>query len=246
MVDMRYVVAPFAMQFAIAVGAAHAEEPDEHDHRAHEAHVHGTWELFAALDDAQLSVTLKGPLVDLVGFERPPETKEEHDAIQAMHDRLGVADAMLTLNKRAGCTLSEPVRINLPEGYSEDGDDDHDHDHEEDHKSDHHGHNEEAHHDHDANDDDHHDHEAHEHDEEEDHHAHTDDEDHHADHDIHDSDLEITYAFSCQSPDRLRAISMTGFETFPGIEQVDAVFLGDAQQTASRLGRNAQTLTISD
>lgn len=207
----------FIAPFAVAVGGASAEEHDEHDHRAHDAHVHGTWELFAALDDSQLSITIKGPLIDVVGFEHAPATEDEHNAIQQMRSRLAAPELMLSLTERATCTLSEPVQINLPQGFPQvDMHEGENHEQEPDKEADHHGHDEHE------------------------------DEAHHADHDVHTNDLEVTYAFDCQSPARLRAITMTGFDAFPAIENVDAVFLGDAKQVARRLGRGTQTLAIED
>lgn len=221
MAKLRRSVLLFVAPITVAVGGAGAcaEEADEHGHRAHDVHVHGTWELFAALDDTQLSISIKGPLVDVVGFEHAPTTEDEHNAIQEMRDRLsGEPEMMLALDERANCTLSEPVQIILPEGFAQQSIDD-----AEDHGDELH---EEA---------DHHDH----HDEHE-------DEGHHADHDIHTNDLEVSYAFDCRSPARLRAITMTGFDSFPTIENVDAVFLGDAKQTARRLERGTRTLMIED
>lgn len=217
MVDLRSTLFLIVAPLIFAVGAARAEEPGEHDHRAHDVHVHGTWELFAALDDTQLSVTIKGPLVDVVGFEHAPETDDEHNAIQEIQDRLSAPEMMLALDERANCTLLEPVQIILPEGFAQQSiDDAEDHGHELHEEADHHGHDEHE------------------------------DEEHQADHDVHTNDLEVSYAFDCRSPARLRAITMTGFDSFPTIENVDAVFLGDAKQTARRLERGTRTLMIED
>lgn len=163
----------------------------DHDHHSHGAHVHGAWELFAALDGAQLSVTLKGPIVDILGFEAAPANDQERQAVAALADRLKAVEVMLSLDRRADCDLSAPVAVALPESFSSEHAD----------------------------------------------HA-------HGDHDIHDSDVELTYGFVCQSPARLGAITMTGFEAFPGIETVDAVFLSDGKQAARRLERRSQVLQI--
>ena len=154
--------------------------------------------MFAALDDAQLSVTLKGPIVDILGFEAAPASDQERQAVAALADRLKTVEVMLSLDQRAGCELSAPVAVALPEGFSSE-------------------------------------------------HAHGDKDGAHAHdaHDIHDSDVELTYDFVCASPARLGAITMTGFETFPGIETVDAVFLSDGKQAAHRLERRSQVLQIN-
>ncbi len=240
MVDYRRIALLFASPFALAAGAAHAEEQHDHDHRAHEAHVHGAWELFAALDDARLSVTLKGPLVDVLGFETFPDSDEERGAVANLREKLKSSEVMVTLDGRARCELVSPAAVVLPAGFpTEDGEsassDAHDHGEHDDH--DHH----DDHSDHDDHDD-HDDHAAHEHEHE--HEKHHDDHADHADHDVHTHNLEVTYAFDCASPARLGEITVSGFETFPTIENVDAVFLDDTRQTADRLERGSQTLKI--
>jgi len=211
-----------AALFSLTVNAAaQAHEPAEHDHRSHDAHVHGTWELFAALDDSTLSISVKGPLIDVVGFERTPATEDERRAILDLQERLAAPELMLSLNERANCTLSEPVQIILPDGFAQTGDS-HDKTHAD-----------EPHHEH-----DHHDH-GHDHD----HDAGKSDEQH-ADHDVHANDLEVTYSFDCSAPSRLRAISVTGFDAFPAIENIDAVFLANAQQEAQRLRRGSRMLKL--
>ncbi len=218
MVNIRTFAYLISASFALCLGNAYAGERhdhdhhDDHDHRAHDVHVHGTWELFAALDDARLSVTLKGPLVDVLGFETVPDTDEEYSAVVRLEDQLKSSEAMLALDDRARCELSEPAAIVLPEGFST----------------------ETAKH---ANG------KAHDHDDKKEHHAH-EGEDSHSDHDVHSHDLEVTYTFNCASPDRLGEITMAGFETFPAIENVDAVFLGDALQIARRLESGSRILQI--
>ncbi len=238
MVSVRKSILLFAAPIALAAYAAQAEEPDEHDHRAHDVHVHGTWEMFAALDDAQLSVTLKGPLVDVLGFERAPKTDEERTSVARLKEQLKAPELMLATDERARCTLSAPEAVLLPEDFSPEitkASDDHEDDHD-DH------HHDEDHHDADHHDEDHHD-DGHHHDDHEDHADH-DGDGNHADHDVHKNDLEVTYVFDCASPGRLRSITMTGFDEFPAIENVEAVFLSGATQSAGRLTRESQTLTI--
>ena len=236
----------------------------------HKAHIHGAWELFAALDGNELSITMSGPLVDLLGFENRPASAEEKAAVENLQTRLSAPEAILTLDKRAGCTLSGPVAITMPEGYAvqaaapddgahdehehEDHEHDHDHEHEhehehEDHDHDkHEGHEEHEHehedkdHDHDEHEHDHEDHEEHEHEG----HEHKDHENHdHSAHDQHASDVDLSYTFVCKAPKRLGAVMITGFNSFPAIETVDAVYLSDQKQTAHRLTRNAQSLKIN-
>ncbi|MEM9669187.1 MAG: DUF2796 domain-containing protein [Pseudomonadota bacterium] len=108
------------------------DESHDHDHAAGSAHVHGLWSLFAALDGEMLSVTLTGPLQDVLGFETVPDTVEEQSALEAMLKDLSDADALLSINARAKCTLASSVDVSLPEDFigseTDHSEDAHDHD----------------------------------------------------------------------------------------------------------------------
>ncbi|MEO1137327.1 MAG: DUF2796 domain-containing protein [Pseudomonadota bacterium] len=184
----------------------HDHDHDDHDHRAHEAHVHGVWEFFAALDGAQLTVTMKGPLIDVLGFERLPETDDERALVVELKERVTSYQSMLTLDERARCATSAPAAIILPEGFLMKSTTEHDE-------------------------------KAHSHD---DHHAHDDE---HHNHDSH-NDFEVTYLFNCETPTRLGALTVNGFDTFSAIQTVDAVFLSEATTVARQLTRDSRTLTI--
>lgn len=241
---------------SISSPSAWAEEDHDDDHhQSHEAHVHGAWEMFAALDDARLSITIKGPAVDVFGFEAVPTTDEERATVLKMASQLQAAETLLNVDDRARCALSAPGAVKLPDGFPHPesnadagGDEGHDEEHAEDHEDDHNnGHHE----DHEGPHDDH-DHDEHDDDHDEDHKdSHGDhhednahDEGAHADHDIHTNNVEVTYLFDCAAPARLGKIAMSGFNAFPAIETVDAVFLGDAASVARRLTRKSQTLKL--
>lgn len=70
------------------------------------------------------------------------------------------------------------------------------------------------------------------------------DEDDHGDDRVHSSDIEIEYILECKNPTQIKTITATGFDSFPAIETMDAVFLGNASQKASRLTRNAKFLKV--
>ncbi|MEM9169786.1 MAG: DUF2796 domain-containing protein [Pseudomonadota bacterium] len=254
----RHRLAIAASAFAFLVGApfgAAADHDDEHDHehaedhehgsdsaaddgpKAQRAHVHGAWNLFAALDGDTLTVALSGPLADVAGVEHPEGSPEEAAAIDAVRADVVDADPLVTIAAKAGCALTAPVAL-APVILAE-GEDDHDHGDHGDHDEDH-----EHHEDHDHDDDHGHKDDAdHDHDHDHDH----DDAHHHDDaHDAaaHGADVEFTYAFACKRPDRIDAVSVAAFKTFEGIETVDAVFLGAAAQSAARLTRDAPTLTV--
>ncbi len=211
--------APLAAALALIAANALALGPhDDHASHQHSAHVHGSWELFAALDGAQLTISIKGPAIDALGFETAPSTNEERAAAAALQTQLAHPETLLTLDARANCALAEPTAVSMPGGVaheledrgaqSDQGDDHHDHHHD--------------HHDHDRDDD---------HGDESHHSAHTD-------------DIEVAYVFECGAPNRLRSIAIKGFETFPSIEAIDAVFLSDAATVSQRLTKKSTTLKI--
>ncbi|MEM9014038.1 MAG: DUF2796 domain-containing protein [Pseudomonadota bacterium] len=107
----------------------HEHDQDEDSARSHGAHTHGAWELFAALDGSKLSLTAKGPLVDVLGFEYAPKTNEERQSVEALVNRLETPEVMIALDGRGQCALSSPVAVSLPDGFlgenEHDGDDDH-------------------------------------------------------------------------------------------------------------------------
>lgn len=115
MADRKMRVLLFLTAVSFINIRAHARE--DHDHHAHEAHTHGAWELFAAIDGKQLSVTMKGPLVDVIGFENQPTDEEDYAAIEKLKSSLRAPQSMFAINTRAGCAISQPVEIFLPEGF---------------------------------------------------------------------------------------------------------------------------------
>ena len=258
MTDKRFLVSVAIIFAAGMTGpAAYAVQDHHNDHdgemHMEAAHVHGAWELFAALDDEEsLSVTITGPLVDVLGFEHRPENESEFDAVRALKDRLGSPEEMFELDKRAGCDLNDPAEVIMPSGYLNEPQADEDHEDHEDHD----GHDHDDHDDHDdheGHDHDDHEHDDHEHNEDDDpakkdghdSHDHADGAEHDkAEHDIHASNVELVYTFSCNSTSRLKTITATGFSTFPAIEQFDAVFIGDEGQSAHRLEPRANVLKI--
>ncbi len=191
--------------------------------RSAQAHVHGAWTLFAALDGKTLTVTFAGPLADLAGVEHRSGSPEEEQALEAARAELAGLEPLATLSEKARCGPSAPLELTLVQTADsqddQEGHEDHkDHDDHDDH----------------GDDGDHGDHEDHE-----------DHEDHHEGHeDAHGSDVELTYAFACDAPGRLKAIKVDAFNVVEGIETIDAVFLGDARQVAARLTPSAAVLPL--
>lgn len=55
---------------------------------AHEAHVHGTARLEVAVEGPTLSIELRSPLANLVGFEHAPTDAAQRQAVATMRSRL--------------------------------------------------------------------------------------------------------------------------------------------------------------
>jgi len=228
--------------------------------RSHGAHVHGSWDLFAALDGDTLSVNLTGPLVDVAGFEHTPRSHAEWETLEALASSLGGVNRLLAAPLAAACSAAGAPVITWPAGYDPALHDDHhhgdDHDHDHSHEHSHedgethsHAHDDDHHgDDHDHGDDHSHEHshedgETHSHTHDDDHHGdshdhhagdHDDDHDH-GDHDDHESNLEVSYSFTCANVAALTSITFGGFTVFDGIKTVDAVYLSDTAQKAAAL-----------
>jgi hypothetical protein len=57
--------------------------------------------------------------------------------------------------------------------------------------------------------------------------------------------LVVDLTYSCTSVDELEAIDVTGFASFSGMEQVDAVYLTDTDQVAAALTASASRLNLN-
>ena len=199
------------------------------------AHVHGAWEMLAALDGDALTIVLTGPLADLVGEEHAAGSHDEEAAVTELNEQLIAGAPLVTLGGKARCQSLVPVSVTTISDAEHDHADDHhatgeknnEHDHE------HHMDGDPAHHQ--------------EHDDHDDH----DKEDHHdaqaPDHDDakgHGSDIEITYLFNCNSPGKLSSVEAAMFGVFDGVETVDAIFLDGSKQIADRLTPQKRALSI--
>ncbi len=65
----------------------------------------------------------------------------------------------------------------------------------------------------------------------------------HADHDTH-SEFVASYAFKCTSLPSLKSVQVNLFDTFPGIEEIHAVFLGDNLQFGVDLTKKNSLITL--
>ena len=63
--------------------------------------------------------------------------------------------------------------------------------------------------------------------------------DHHDEHEHEDgeahAEFDVTYTFNCATPDALAGVSTSLFDTWPGIEEIETVFLSDDHQISVEL-----------
>lgn len=154
-------------------------EHDHEGHRHHGAHVHGMATFDVVLDDKNIMVHLKSPLMSLLGFERQPRNAEEQAAFDAMIQKLESASNVMEF-VGSSCQLEE-VAIKSPFDNTAD--------------------------------------------------------------DVH-FDIDVSYFFSCESPDKLHSLNVMLFDFFPGLEivQVQAVFPSGQQQV--ELTSQQNTLSV--
>lgn len=83
---------------------------------AHSApHVHGAGHLEVVIDGAHFAVTLDMPADAAVGFERPPRTAAEKQAVEAMHKVLRDGPGLFKPTPAAECRLAT-VDVSTPFG----------------------------------------------------------------------------------------------------------------------------------
>ncbi|OOG21795.1 hypothetical protein B1C78_15990 [Thioalkalivibrio denitrificans] len=107
------------------------------EHRHHGAHVHGVAELNIVLDGTTLLVELHSPAHNLVGFEHPPRTEAQHQALTRARAALEDADRVFSLPAAAACSLIGVEAESVLFGKSHDHRNHahhHKHDHDHDHK----------------------------------------------------------------------------------------------------------------
>lgn len=104
-------------------------------HREHGAHVHGEATLHLIAVGTELQIEFNSPAINIIGFEHPPRTPEQSQAVSDATQQLEHADTLLTL-QGSGCEIS--AAETATEGFDSSG---HSHSHEhEHHDHNHHGH----------------------------------------------------------------------------------------------------------
>lgn len=84
---------------------AHAEE--DHEHREHSAHEHGSAQLNLAIVGAEVEVELETPAANIVGFEHMPSGEADHHALDEAVAALKKGDALFRFDPAADCRLIE-------------------------------------------------------------------------------------------------------------------------------------------
>ncbi|GFK56013.1 zinc uptake protein ZrgA [Vibrio cholerae] len=219
---MHYPTMIALMVGATLSGNVLADHHSDHQHRQHEAHVHGQVELNIAQDGHDLLLEITAPGADVVGFEHAPQDDAQKQALEKALETLHHPEKLFALSDKAQCEKREVLIKHTLGGeeyqhshaYGEG--EEHEHQHgegEHDHKA------------HDHKDHDHkgHDHEGHDHDE----HQH--------------GSFTAQYQFHCEAVDQLKQIDTQWFQYFPSTEKIQANVLTEKQQSALQLNAK-QTL----
>ncbi len=65
------------------------------------------------------------------------------------------------------------------------------------------------------------------------------------DSDGHHGSITVDLTYTCTRPDAVSAVQFTAFESYPGFEHVDAIYLTETGQKAAELTVNAATLVLN-
>ena len=97
------------------------------ERRQFDAHEHGVTTLNIALDNNELVAELEGPAMNFIGFEHPPRTDEQKQAVTDTIALLKNNAQLIAANSAAECTLLEANAEHVTDSdtHSDDHDDDH-------------------------------------------------------------------------------------------------------------------------
>ncbi|WP_336934477.1 zinc uptake protein ZrgA [Vibrio cholerae] len=214
---MHYPTMIALMVGATLSGNVLADHHSDHQHRQHEAHVHGQVELNIAQDGHDLLLEITAPGADVVGFEHAPQDDAQKQALEKALETLHHPEKLFALSDKAQCEKRE-VLIKHTLGGEE-----YQHSHAYGEGEEHEHQHGEGEHDHKAHDHKGHDHEGHDHDE----HQH--------------GSFTAQYQFHCEAVDQLKQIDTQWFQYFPSTEKIQANMLTEKQQSALQLNAK-QTL----
>ncbi|MDH5183004.1 MAG: DUF2796 domain-containing protein [Gammaproteobacteria bacterium] len=80
---------------------------EEHGHRQHAAHEHGSAKLLLAKEGTELHLEFSSPAMNLVGFEHMPANEQQGEQVRQAIDTLKAANKIFLLPASAGCTLQK-------------------------------------------------------------------------------------------------------------------------------------------
>ncbi|OEF23001.1 zinc uptake protein ZrgA [Vibrio rumoiensis] len=123
--------------------SAVAEDAHQHEHRQHEAHVHGVVTFNIVQEDKELLMEITSPGNDVLGYEHTPQTDAEKQVYQQASALLNKPEQVFTLTDNAQCKVEHAsVKSNIEnetdEHHDHEAEEDH-HDHDHDHDHDQHG-----------------------------------------------------------------------------------------------------------
>lgn len=197
------------------IKAVASDENIEAEIRSAESHTHGDASLGVVLEGSAITMEFETPLYNLLGFEHAAETDAQKAALIKAETALSDGASLFLFNGEANCASSGATPS------VELSLEDHDaHDHEGEHHDDH---------------DDHDDHSDH---------------DDHDDHggEVHDEthkDVTLRYSFECQSPKALKNMSVSLFEYFDNLLEIDLVYLGPNTQKQAQLSPARPSLNLT-
>ena len=192
--------------------------------RSAESHIHGGATLTVVSEKNLVMVELETPLYNLLGFEYEPRSAAEKDKVSNVQGLLSRPAELITFNADSGCRFNAvSYDISLFKTTAEaPKPDDHSHAHDDDHD-----------HKHDDN--------AHEHSDENHDHKDADEHDEHAGH----KDVILNYTAQCSAPDKLKNITVSFFDNFPNLTDLELVYLGPSVQRSAELSAQQNSADIS-
>ena len=102
-----FILLKFKLFFALSLFFCSAVVLSEEGHRHHEAHQHGLGELGIVLAGKELSIALRAPASDMIGFEHVAESKNELKAVSNLEKTLGEFTKLFILSSEANCAQSD-------------------------------------------------------------------------------------------------------------------------------------------
>ncbi|MBV1881476.1 MAG: DUF2796 domain-containing protein [Pseudomonadales bacterium] len=91
--------------------ALNAEPLDHDDHHQQEAHLHGLVEMTLAIEGNTMELNLESPAANIVGFEHPVSTPEQHASVTRAKTILDMPEQLLTFIGTRCQSLSQDMNL---------------------------------------------------------------------------------------------------------------------------------------